>query len=371
MSDFRSVRWEIIRPTSQTKTESAGASFSASTRKRSTTLITNYNSILAKISKGGRGIPIFEGHIDAPEEDNRELRLGKIPAVGRLQRVYFEGGKLWTDAVMNNDGVKLIECPAAPYGETSPHWNLAKPHSFDPDGTPIMRPVNLKSMALVDKGNLPGNFIALNADYFNSQPKNQNMNQKELAKLLGLPEDATEEQIRAKITELLNRGKAAPSGGADDAALNAALADLKTANDKIAELETNAKKDKVEAALNAAVQSGQITEDQKPFFATALNAASGDDLENQLKDLEKLPKKEAGNTEEKNVTPALNTKNALEGVDVKGKPAAPTNQPKTPDAATLKSAMNKYAGDHSLDLDNPDHHKQAFDACWQAAKTTD
>lgn len=97
-----------------------------------------------------------------------------------------------------------------------------------------------------------------------SQSQNNNMN-KIIAKLLGLPEDATESQI--------------------EAALTASLAAKKTAEDAI----TNIAKTRAESLVNDAITAKKITADKKDMFVT--NAISNFDATKAMLDLIPATKK--------------------------------------------------------------------------------
>lgn len=299
-------------------------------KKAAQDLKSHFDGLLNQATHFFRGIPILEGHIDDPSNPSQQ-----IPAMGRVKEMEIREEGLWARALMNERGIPLIKGDAAPYSETSPFfWALDTGEKLN--GIAITRPVALESIALVNKGNIPGNTIGLNN--FQPETKNEPENNKtmiELKKLLGLPDDATDEDVIKAVTATLAKIKDTPT---DQAALNTLKAKLKDAEKALAKEH----EDKVAAALNAALDSKRIDEASKESWQAMLNGNYG-----------------AAKMALEAIVPmaaALNDKNAIGRVPI-AKIEAPANR-----QAALNTAVKKYAAENGLDLSKTEDFDSAYDA---------
>lgn len=153
----------------------------------------NIADVLAKhIALGEPGIPVYQGHPDVPEY------AGKYPDKGALGWV--------KKMVVNEDGVDCeVEWdrnPGKGFAWFSPYWIGDNP-SVGPDGKRNVIIDGINSIGLVNNPNIREFRLANEAgdnNNTNTQEKGNNiMDRKILIEKLGLPPEATDEQIFAAI----------------------------------------------------------------------------------------------------------------------------------------------------------------------------
>ncbi len=147
----------------------------------------NIADVLAKhIALGEPGIPVYQGHPDVPEY------AGKYPDKGALGWV--------KKMVVNDDGVDCeVEWdrdPGKGFGWFSPYWVGDNP-SVGPDGKRNVIIDGINSIGLVNNPNIHEFRLANEAgdNNQNTQTKGNLMDPKILKEKLGLPPEATDEQI--------------------------------------------------------------------------------------------------------------------------------------------------------------------------------
>ncbi len=274
-----------------------------------------FTAVLNKARHLFRGLPIYEGHLDDPQ------LLGKpghtMPAVGRVKELDVRDDGLWARAVMNERGVPLIQGEAAPYSATSPFW-----WTVDTGKT--------EGGARVNQGTQTGD----PAEAAETTETTQSMKDK-IREKLGLPEDASEDEVLAAIARLMDENAALKR---EKGEVKTKLEEANSAREQaVAELQSY-RTSEAETALNQAVEAGKITEAQRPEWAAALNSDFG--AAKVLLDGLK-PQSE------------LNTSDQVGNLD-KGEGVRKV--------ASLNAKMKAYAEANNLDLDRPEHYDRAFDA---------
>ena len=150
------------------------------------------DEVIGKIAAGEPGIPVYQGHPDVPEY------AGKYPDKGALG---------WVKKILGNeDGMDLeVEWdrdPGKGFGWFSPYWTGDDPVP-DASGKRNVIVDGLTSIGLVNNPNIREFRLANEAgdnNNPNTQEKgNSNMDRKILIEKLGLPPEATDEQIYAAI----------------------------------------------------------------------------------------------------------------------------------------------------------------------------
>jgi hypothetical protein len=224
------------------------------------------NEVAERRKKGGKGVPVYQGHPDVPE------LAAKYPIKAAIG--WIESCKpLANEAELT---VRWLANPGEGFSHFSPYWTGTWKLANEGGDVAVMSVRKFVSLALVNEPNikdfrLPNEeqddeedaSISQSATEGASLPADnkegvQDMDIKLLAKALGLPETATEEQILAKIEEL----KVKP------ATLETELANQKTAL-------ANEKKARVELIVGRAIEEGRITGAQKNVWETRLaNEAS-------------------------------------------------------------------------------------------------
>ncbi len=168
----------------------------------------HFNSWRGKMGRMFRGAPIFIGH---PDVDRAmwpdERRLGKIT------EVQARADGLWARAEWNSLGRENIE---------NGYWIYPSPRWDAPAGQAQFMPDRLLSIGLTNMPRIVTSEPIANAEY--QSPNNQNnetMDRKILIEKLGLPPEATDEEILAKLdAEAKKQGEVGKGGsegeGGDD-----------------------------------------------------------------------------------------------------------------------------------------------------------
>ena len=319
-------------------------------REAATTLAANFGSLSTKFATFFRGIPIYEGHADNPEW--LEKNPGhKASAVGRIKAIEAGDDGIYVTATLNSDGIGLLGGDAPKYSGHSPFWRLA-----EIKGRPgFFRPVLLWSDALTNTPNIMTNTMALNSlagicgetepspSADNGNPENQDTNDMKLTPealaALGFAPDATPsmEEICAAIVKIAAANKAEEAGEPPEvAAANTRVTALQT------EL-TTIRGAAVETLVTDAINSGRITEADRPAWTTALNTSF-------ISEADKLSK----------LMPVLNTRSRLP--DLGGR----RNEGVT-DAANVAGKITEgvraYALEKSIDITTEAGWTEAFNAC--------
>jgi hypothetical protein len=156
-------------------------------------IINNFTKF-ANIGERMVGLPFYIGHPDHPDFKER-YKDGK--AYGRIKELQVRGSReghpedgLFANVKWSKEGLELLANEA--YHGHSVVWHLR------PTGKAReYRPVMLKSVGFTNEPNMPVTPISLAAN------EKENAMWKELAKQLGLKDDATEEQTRTKLAAVI------------------------------------------------------------------------------------------------------------------------------------------------------------------------
>ena len=290
-----------------------------------------------------RGLPIYEGH---PDDKNWAAKNPgyKRKAVGRILEMELRDDGPWVRAVFNDAGVALIKGPAAPLAAQSPNWGCV-----EIDGRKDrIRAVQLYSVGLVERSQIPGNAIALN-EWLNESPRpeaeattktndNKRMNP-ELLKRLGLKPDATQAEFEAAVLAMCDK---CDKLGTDIAAANACKTDAEKKATDMANEAKEAKSKLVKLAVSNAVADGRISEAEKPKWTAALEA----DFDGESAKLDKKTK-------------VVNTADLTAGGQRTGNPAVKLD--------VINEALEAHAKANGLDLANREQYTQDWSGI-QSAK---
>ncbi len=157
-------------------------------------MVEEFNSVLGKLGRAFRGVPIYHGHPDVdPEIWTDDRRIGKVT------KLEARADGLWGLAEWNSIGQENKAEGWWIY--PSPRWDApAWKNSFTPD--------RLISIGLT---NTPR--ILESEPVFNSQLENENntiMDPKLIREKLGLAPEATDEEVLAKIDSLTTAATCSP-----------------------------------------------------------------------------------------------------------------------------------------------------------------
>lgn len=209
--------------------------------------------IADSIAKGEKGVPVYWGHPDVPELAH------KYPdkrAKGWITSASVEDGSL----VLTVEWLEENETEG--FGWFSPYWT--GPVTETGDGRAMMNVNALASVALVNMPNIQEFRLAnelQDTDNAATAEKGNNMNitKEELCKSLGLPPDATDDQIRAALAEA---GKAKEALATEKTKLEAANEEAKAAKDECEQVKAELANEKAAhrgILLDNAIADGRIS----------------------------------------------------------------------------------------------------------------
>ena len=326
-------------------------------RQAGETMAANYGSLVGKLATFFRGIPIYEGHAD--DSDWREKNPGhRASAVGRIKTIEVEDDGIYVTSVLNSDGAALLDGQAPKYTGHSPFWRL----SGIPGRPGHFRPILLWSDALTNTPNIMTNTIALNglegvADDLPSPdaglsgaPENQDTDDMKLTpealQALGFAPDAepTAEEISAAIAKML--GDKATAEADKAAAMETATA----ANSRLSLVETElnlVRGTAVDTVITEAINSGRITEADKPAWTSALNTSFASE-----------------SAKLQTLMPVLNTTSQIKDLGARrdGAIADAANA-----AERITQGVIAFAAEKAIDITTTTGWTKAYDAC-RAAK---
>ena len=177
------------------------------------------NELAADIAADNPGIPVYQGHPDVP---NLAAKYPDKGALGWVKRID-----------LSNEGCSLSvewdRFPGKGFGWFSPYW-FGEKTGLDNEGKTLVSVDHIASIGLVNNPNISE--FRLPNESAEDNTKGKTMNIEELKKLLGLPPEATEDQVKAAIADL---AKAKEQAAAAEQKAAAAEQTVATAN---AECET-------------------------------------------------------------------------------------------------------------------------------------
>lgn len=208
--------------------------------------------IADSIAKGEKGVPVYWGHPDVPELAH------KYPdkrAKGWITSASVEYGKLGLS-------VDWLEDKATDgFGWFSPFWT--GPVKENGDGTALMHVESLTSVALINMPNIQEFRLANELQDTNAaeaeKGNTMNITKEELCKLLDLPPEATDEQIRTALTEA---GKAKEALATEKTKVEAANEEAKSAKEECEQVKTELANEKAAhrgILLDNAIADGRIS----------------------------------------------------------------------------------------------------------------
>jgi hypothetical protein len=323
-------------------------------REVASTLAANFGSLATKFATFFRGIPIYEGHADDPDWCKKNPGH-RASAVGRIKSIDPGEDGIYVTAALNSDGVELLGGDAPKYTGQSPFWRLSE----IPGRKGYFKPVLLWSDALTNTPNIMTNTLALNSldgigdEDIETSPSadtgDNTENTEDTMKLtaealaaLGFAPDAepSPDEISAAIVKMLGDKATAEADKATAEATTAA------ANSRAGHLETElnlVRGAAVETVVTDAINTGRITEAERPAWTEALNTSFASESA-------KLAK----------LMPAMNTTNKV--IDL-----ASRRQAGVTDAANAASriteAVRQWATEKGIDITTAAGWTRAYDAC--------
>ena len=211
------------------------------------------DQIAASVAKGEKGVPVYWGHPDVPELAHKypdKRAKGWI----KFAKVYADGLHLSVEWLEEN--------ATEGFGWFSPYWTGTTVETGD--GQAMMTVNALASVALVNMPNIQEFRLANELQDTNNaaqaeKGKHMNITKEELCKFLGLPPDATDDQIRTALTEA---GKAKEALATEKTKVEAANEETKAAKDECEQVKTELANEKAAhraILLDNAIADGRIS----------------------------------------------------------------------------------------------------------------
>jgi len=155
------------------------------------------NELAADVAAGNPGIPVYQGHPDVPD------LAAKYPDKGALGWVRRVELGMRNEEPGTKDGAFLFvewdRFPGKGFGWFSPYW-FGEPKGLDNEGKSLVVVDHIASIGLVNNPNISE--FRLPNESAEDNTKGNTMNIEELKKLLGLPPEATEDQVKAALADL-------------------------------------------------------------------------------------------------------------------------------------------------------------------------
>jgi hypothetical protein len=231
-----------------------------------------FNSVLGKLGRAFRGVPIYHGHPDVdPEIWPDDRRIGKIT------KLEARADGLWGLAEWNSIGQE---------NKVEGWWIYPSPRWDAPAGKTSFAPDRLISIGLT---NTPR--IVESEPVFNSLTNDENntMDAKLIREKLGLAPEATDEECLAKLDSLTAAATEKDAMAPELENAKTALADETTKKDELACSLSTAQSNIVSlreahnnSILDLAVTAGRITAADRPTWAARLASANREQEINSL-----------------------------------------------------------------------------------------
>ena len=229
-------------------------------------MVSEFNSVLGKLGRAFRGVPIYHGHPDVdPEIWPDDRRIGKIT------QLEARADGLWGLAEWNSIGQE---------NKAEGWWIFPSPRWDAPAGKSSFAPDRLISIGLT---NTPR--IAESEPVFNSLLTTENntiMDPQLIREKLGLAPEATDEEVLAKLDSIT-------AAATEKETVATELENTKTEKDQMAcsitgkETEiTNLREAHNNALLDLATRDGRITAADRPAWEARLSGANREQEINSL-----------------------------------------------------------------------------------------
>lgn len=211
------------------------------------------DQIATSVAQGEKGVPVYWGHPDVPELAH------KYP--DKRAKGWIKYAKVYADGL--HLSVEWLEANATEgFGWFSPYWT--GPVKENGRGEAMMKVNALVSIALVNMPNIQEFRLANELQDANNaaqaeKGKTMNITKEELCKLLGLPPEATDDQIRTALAEA---GKAKEALATEKTKLEAANEEAKQAKDECEQVKTELANEKAAhrgILLDNAIADGRIS----------------------------------------------------------------------------------------------------------------
>jgi hypothetical protein len=233
------------------------------TKESAERIVKDFKSFWGRIKRAIVGLPIFRGHPDCPSLANQ---YPDKAAYGMFADLEAREDGLYGRPVLNSTGADLVERDGLRF--LSPYWEVME--IANENGRPVYSPVKLLSVGLTSKPNIPGPSLT-------NDTSKDDMDRKTVIALLGLPNEATDEQITAAIAALKeSAGKAVTLENEKKTStvdLAKSKQDLELAQKQAGDIKinfANERSARIDLLVSAAEKDGRITPAEADGWKTAL-----------------------------------------------------------------------------------------------------
>ena len=238
-------KWFKVSPFGEFDGGDAGMQYFG--RPEAKRMVAEFNSLVSKVARFAKGLPIFIGHPDLDRQtypDDRQL--------GKVRKLKVKSDGLYAQAAWNSLGEENLR---------EGFWEYPSPFWIGPPTSGGFHPQRLISIGLtntpriVESAPLSAANAKVSADDLGTNQEKE-MNREMLIEMLGLGADATEDEIKAALEALIENA----ANPAEETEV------LEAANSKIANLKKEKKKLELSQAnslIGIAVLEGRISESER------------------------------------------------------------------------------------------------------------
>jgi hypothetical protein len=162
-------------------------------REQADEIVSRFHSAWGRIKRAIVGLPVFKGHPDIADFANIHRDRTEY---GQIADLEARDDGLWGRLVLGSAGADLV---VAGHKHVSPHWKARR--SGEASGRQVYAPALLVSVGLTPTPNIPGPSLTNSAHTETKAPTMPSW----LLSLLGLANEATEDQTREAVTALTQR----------------------------------------------------------------------------------------------------------------------------------------------------------------------
>jgi hypothetical protein len=253
-------------------------------RTAADSMVAAFNGFWGRLRRWTGGYPIYAGHPDMARQANEVDRYPDKTAHGMITQLEARADGLYGKAAFFPSGAALMENKT--YRFVSPYWGSVD--AGQEKGKPVKRPVQLYSVGLTNRPNLPVPMVNDKGDtdipVCSSQSANDTTKEHTmqilatLAALLGMANDAGEPLIIAKVTELKTQvadanTRLAAAEAAQTAMANERDGEIATLKTQLSNAQNRLVAERSERSkllVSGALQAGRITIAEQPQWLTAL-----------------------------------------------------------------------------------------------------
>lgn len=218
----------------------------------------SFNSMLGKVKRAMVGVGWFIGH---PHTKGLENIFSDRSAYGWIKKLEARPDGLYAQTEFNESGKSLIDTKR--YRSFSPVWDVEKIGTEN--GRSILRPINLAEVGFTNTPNIP--VIPLSNSM---RDQIAIMDTSILIALLQLANDASEDAIKTRITDLMGKTTEVTRLQNEKQTAETTLANERTAKTTLENQFKAERAERITLVLSNAITAGRITGAQLPEWKTKL-----------------------------------------------------------------------------------------------------